>query len=714
MVAYGYDLYPFLPRKSKTAYTISWLLPCIAFLSGCGGGGGGGASVSPPSLQAPPPVNRIGASELGNSIGLHLVSATSLYEDGITGSGYQIAVLDSGVDAAHIELSGRVIGGGDWQGSTQGLADPNGHGTHVASVAAAARDGSGIQGMAPDAEIVSYRILNNQGIFGAQSGNVMLPPIMADIDRRGVKVVNNSWASFYEITDFSQSIIESALAQELQSYRDVASSDGPILVWAAGNGGENDVSIRSGLPYYFPELEDNWLTVVAVDQNGYETSYTNRCGISAAWCITAPGGGDDEVNNGILGAKSGGGYSLKSGTSISAPLVSGALSLLMEAMPNLSPQAAAIRLKETATYNGLTTASGCTAQNCSEAEMRKVFGHGLLNVSSALQPIGSSSVVADHNQKLPWDRTVITAPAILGSALKDGLKGAIAVINDDFDGAMMLTRLDPTIRSAPREISLLDAHKPAVITAPLPAGLFIAHADTAPVLHDSPAELIDVPSSPTDTWQGWLSKTHKKSQSVMIGQGHKRQAIHFMHHMHHYPQTPYWYGIGLDKTHAWMDGEGHGALRTGDSASQWAFFGLTHYQGPFEFTAEALIGQSELTAQYPSLIKGGKMTYDSLAIRSTYHAKNFDIGFSIKQPPALRDGYVIIDQPTRIRSSSVDHTPVRFNLNLEGREQQHLVFVRLKPEDAMTISFAARYIEHYGHHYGRHDRQMEIQLSKRF
>ena len=58
-------------------------------------------------------------------------------------------MLDSGVDANHQELAGRVYGGGDWQGTGNGLNDPNGHGTHVASIAAAARDGQGTIGHRP-------------------------------------------------------------------------------------------------------------------------------------------------------------------------------------------------------------------------------------------------------------------------------------------------------------------------------------------------------------------------------------------------------------------------------------------------------------------------------------------------------------------------------------------------------------------------------------
>ena len=81
----------------------------------------------------------------------------------------------------------------------------------MASIIAAASNGTGTQGITPLAEIVSYRILNNTGSFGGISGNLMVPAVLDDIRRHAVPVVNNSWASSYEITDLSAATIESAI-----------------------------------------------------------------------------------------------------------------------------------------------------------------------------------------------------------------------------------------------------------------------------------------------------------------------------------------------------------------------------------------------------------------------------------------------------------------------------------------------------------------------
>ena len=77
-------------------------------------------------------------------------------------------MFDSGVDGSHSEFGNRVPADGDWQGSGNGLSDPNGHGTHVASIVGAASDGVGMQGVAPEAELYSYRILDSAGRRGCR------------------------------------------------------------------------------------------------------------------------------------------------------------------------------------------------------------------------------------------------------------------------------------------------------------------------------------------------------------------------------------------------------------------------------------------------------------------------------------------------------------------------------------------------------------------
>ena len=251
-----------IPRKSRLFFLLlASTILSQPLLTACGGGGGGGGSLPPPSITSPQgdadfyPDSSFApfsssSNEYGRSPNLNAMGLNPYYDIGLSGSGVSVGVLDSGVDSEHEELIGRVDGGGDWQGATRGLQDQFGHGTHVASILAAARNERGIHGVAPGAGVVSYRILDAFGKFGSQSGNIMLPAILGDAASRQLPVLNNSWASIYEINDIGKSTLDIILEQELRSYHEIARPDGPVMVWAAGNGSAEEVSIRSGLPYF--------------------------------------------------------------------------------------------------------------------------------------------------------------------------------------------------------------------------------------------------------------------------------------------------------------------------------------------------------------------------------------------------------------------------------------------------------------------------------
>src|SRR5207237_6571767 len=88
-----------------------------------------------------------------------------------TGAGIRIGIVDTGVERAQEDLAGKVLAatdcintGGDPRACAGSGEDDTGHGTHMAGIAAAAKDnGRGIAGVAPDAELVVARVLTNEG-----------------------------------------------------------------------------------------------------------------------------------------------------------------------------------------------------------------------------------------------------------------------------------------------------------------------------------------------------------------------------------------------------------------------------------------------------------------------------------------------------------------------------------------------------------------------
>ncbi|MDA8830303.1 S8 family serine peptidase [Planktomarina temperata] len=303
---------------------------------------------------------------------------------GYDGTGINVAVVDSGIDASHPEFLNSTIRGYDFSNSATGYGgDPNGHGTHVASIIAGDADGTGMRGVAYDATFYSYRVdADGDGTFEALNTDSRTAAVARRHITDNIQVSNNSWGRKGDVTSYTNSQVRSSYRLSIAAFAD-AQAAGTLFVFAAGNSGNSEVSIDDGLPYHAPELVDAWLVVVASDENGVETGFTNRCGVAAAFCVTAPG-------NRVLAADAGTtGYVALSGTSMAAPFVSGLAAALMEKFPNLTPKQIATRIKTTASLAPLTGFFGETLANDGTAAMEAIFGHGLVDSGAAAAQIGN-------------------------------------------------------------------------------------------------------------------------------------------------------------------------------------------------------------------------------------------------------------------------------------------------------------------------------------
>lgn len=311
-----------------------------------------------------------GAQEYLTMGGHVAINLSPVYRLGATGKGVKVAVVDSGVDASNTELRGRVDTRSGWdyvlgrKPYTNSSADPNGHGTHVAGIIAGNRNNSGFSGVAPEAQVVNFRILPASG-----SGAVSDSWLVNIVDRglaAGVKIYSNSWGDGRTVADVGSGAISLGSSQR---YKAAVRDSGAVFVWANGNEGKSEASWRAGLPQLMPELTAGWVAVASLDPNTMSiASYSNRCGAAAQWCLTAPG-------SSITSARSGGGSTVKSGTSMATPYVSGSIALLQSHFKTLTAQDVVARLFETADRSGIYSNSS-------------IYGRGLMNVGAASQPIG--------------------------------------------------------------------------------------------------------------------------------------------------------------------------------------------------------------------------------------------------------------------------------------------------------------------------------------
>ena len=352
---------------------------------------------------------------------------------GYDGTGINVAVVDSGIDASHPEFLNSTIRGYDFSNSATGYGgDPNGHGTHVASIIAGDADGTGMRGVAYDATLYSYRVdADGDGTFEALNTDSQLAAVARRHITDNIHVSNNSWGSATAVTAYTTSQMRSIYSRSISAFAD-AQAAGTLFVFAAGNSGNSEVSEEAGLPYHAPELVDAWLVVVASDENGVETGFTNRCGVAAAFCVTAPG-------NQVLAADAGTtGYVSLSGTSMAAPFVSGLAAALMEKFPNLTPKQIATRIKTTASLAPLKGFFGETLANDGTAAMEAIFGHGLVDSGAAAAQIGNLTYALgpDVSRGQDLSQSKLALPAGVGRDLAKQIMADDFVVFDSFDNAM--------------------------------------------------------------------------------------------------------------------------------------------------------------------------------------------------------------------------------------------------------------------------------------
>ncbi len=239
-----------------------------------------------------------------------------------TGAGVTVAVVDSGVDRTHPQLAGRVLPGTDLLdvGGDGGL-DCVGHGTGVASIIAAApRDGTAFQGLAPRARILPIRVSEQQVVDGRGTGRTATPVDLGRAIRwavdQGAAVANLSVVLYAD-----HPVVRAAVAYALS--RDV------VVVAAAGNGPAD------GQRHPYPATYDGVLGVGAVGATG--GGPTSRTHVD----LVAPG-------LDVLVAAPGDGHRSAAGTSYAAPFVAATAALLRQYRPDLGAQEVARRIVATA------------------------------------------------------------------------------------------------------------------------------------------------------------------------------------------------------------------------------------------------------------------------------------------------------------------------------------------------------------------------------
>jgi serine protease AprX len=184
-----------------------------------------------------------------------LIGADQARASGYTGNGIRVAIVDTGVDAGHPDLSGKVVAWTDLVGGRSSPYDDHGHGTHVSSIIAGSGSASGgkYKGVAPGASLMVAKVLDASGSGDSST-------IMAGVDwaaRHGAQVISLSLGSYQHLQAFDDTVNNAVKA-------------GVVVVVAAGNGGPSSSTISC------PGDSPNVITVGATDKGDNLASFSSR------------------------------------------------------------------------------------------------------------------------------------------------------------------------------------------------------------------------------------------------------------------------------------------------------------------------------------------------------------------------------------------------------------------------------------------------------
>ena len=326
----------------------------------------------------------------------------------VTGKGVGVAIVDSGI-ASHSALSGKVVASVNYATGEAGTNDEFGHGTHIAGIIAGSISWSPTSlyknGIAPGAHLVNVRVLNGEGLGYTSDVIAGIQWVVANRTKYSIRVMNLS---------LGHPIQAPCAADPLCLAAEEAVAKGLVVVASAGNSGKdadgNPVLGSVSTPGNAPGVItvgalNTWATVNRDDDTiaSYSSRGPTRYDMMLKPDVVAPG-------NKIVSLEAAGSYlsktyrqlhvagsgtnaySMMSGTSMAAAMVSGSAALLLQATPNATPRHVKVALQVSAEFMpqaGLV-AGGTGSVNVNAA--RKVLGSdGLVGILSSL--VGGSPAV---------------------------------------------------------------------------------------------------------------------------------------------------------------------------------------------------------------------------------------------------------------------------------------------------------------------------------
>ena len=285
--------------------------------------------------------------ELDNSWGVKHIGAGDVHDDGNTGAGIKVAIIDTGIDYTHSDLDANYEHGYDFVNNDANPMDDNGHGTHCAGIVAAEDNGAGVVGVAPDAELYAVKVLD-------AAGSGYISDVVAGIE----------WSITNEMQIISMSLGSDRSSKAVRGACNNAYESGIVVVAAAGNYhyyfNPRGKLIKVDTAVDYPARYDSVIAVSATDSSDVRASFSCT-GPNVE--LAAPG---VDICSTVLEGK----YGTCSGTSMACPHVVGT---------------AALVIASGITDNGDVRARlQSTAKDLGDPRFDKLYGYGLVDAYRAV------------------------------------------------------------------------------------------------------------------------------------------------------------------------------------------------------------------------------------------------------------------------------------------------------------------------------------------
>ena len=314
-------------------------------------------------------------------------------------SSVTVAVIDTGVDLHHPDLSSKIVPGYDFINGDSGAYDDNGHGTHVAGIVSAATNNSrGVAGVSWNAKIMPVKVLSAYG-YGSDLG--VANGIYWAVDH-GAKIINLSLGG-------------SGYSQTLANATTYAYNNGVLVFAAAGNDYSSIISYPAGNP--------NVIGVAATDSRNRRAAFSNY---NSSVDVAAPG--VSVLSTYIYGRQHV--YSYMSGTSMATPNAAGVAAVVLSKYSSYS-----VDELSDAVING--------SRDLGSPGRDNYYGHGLVNLNYALR----------DNISLSY----ITGSRLIRYNDTAKIRGSIKQVNGAQELTLVRRKLGNTTWSSPQTI-MTDAN----------------------------------------------------------------------------------------------------------------------------------------------------------------------------------------------------------------------------------------------------------------